>query len=246
MRNTGKRSVPILFKTISKNFGNILRLYPKMMWVADHPKKYSEDERYEFCMFLIKTLIESAGVMVRAFGLENIPAQDGFYVCANHQEKFDPLAIWYTFPRKIGVILDDRATHRPFIREVCKLVRSKKLHYRRPKKIFKAISEVTEELKNFINYMVFPEGNYEEVSGVLSEFHAGSFKSPKNAKCPIVPVAIIDSYKIFDRGFTTTLPIQVHYLKPIMPVEFEKLTTSQIAELVKSRIQAVLDKFQKK
>lgn len=208
-------------------------------------KKLSSTEKYDYCVEQIRLLMDLTGLKVVPYGLENLPEKDGFYLCSNHQEKFDPLAIWYCFPRRVGVILDDRATHRPYIAEVCKLIKSKKLHYRKMHKLLQSFNEVTEELKSGINYLVFPEGGYEQEDGKLTKFQTGCFKSPKRAKCPIVPVCVIDSYKIFDKGYKTTNPIQIHYLKPIMPEEYENLSTTQMAELVKSRIQAELDKYQK-
>lgn len=240
-----KRSVSILFKAISRNFFKIMVYYPKMVYMAFHQHKYTVDQMYAYCLKMITFAVDSAGLKVQAYGLENIPAEDGIYICANHQEKYDPLAIWYCFPRQLGVILDDLATHRPFIREVCRLIKSKKLIKGSTHSVVKTYSEITKDLKNGQNYMVFPEGGYEEEPGKLGVFHAGSFKSPQRAHCTILPVAIIDSYKIFDRGFHTTNPIQIHYLKPIAPEEYKGMSTTEIAALVKSRIQAHLDLCQK-
>ena len=239
-----KRGASILFKAISRNFFKIVVYYPKMVYMAFHQSKYTVDEMYAYCLKMIRFAVDTAGLRVEAYGLENIPAEDGFYLCSNHQEKFDPLAIWYSFPRQIGVILDDVAVHRPFIREVCRLIRSKKLIKHNTHSVVKAYSEITNELKQGINYMVFPEGGYEEVQGKLSEFMAGSFKSPQRAHCKILPVAIVDSFRIFDKGFRTTKPIQVHYLKPIAPEEYDNMSTAEIAELVKARIQDHLEKYQ--
>lgn len=242
---SNNRSFSILFKAISRNFLNIMIYYPKMVYMSNHPEKYTRDQQYAYCLKMIKFLIDSSGVKVEAFGLENIPSDDGFYLCSNHQEKFDPLAIWYTFPRHIGVILDDKACHRPFIREVCKLISSKRLHNEDMHSIMSVFSEITDDLKNKNNFMVFPEGGYEVETKILSEFKAGCFKSPQRAKCKILPVAIVDSYCIFDKGFKTSRPIQIHYLKPIEPEEYADLKTNEIAELVKSRIKTELDIYQK-
>lgn len=208
-----------------------------MVYMANHQKKYSDDERYEYCLKLIKMLIDTCKIKVNVFGLENIPQEDGFYLCSNHQEKFDPLAIWYTFPRQIGVILNDKACHRPFIREVTYLIKSRRLVHTDMHSILVNFKEITDDLVQKQNYMIFPEGDYEQEENTLSEFHSGCFKSPQKAKCPIIPVVLVDSYKIFDKGYKTTNPIQVHYLKPILPHEFEGMTTAQISNLVKSRIQ---------
>lgn len=245
MAKRKNRSFEILFKSISKNFINIVKCYPNMIHVANHPEKYSSDEQYETGLKLIKLLIDTCNVKVEPHGLENIPSKDGFFLCANHQEKFDPLAIWYSFPRKIGVILDDKATHRPFIREICMLIKSQKLMRKDVRSTIDSIRSITTDLKSGINYMIFPEGGYETEERQLGEFKAGSFKSPIRARCPILPVCIIDSYCIFDNGFKTTKPIQIHYLKPIMPEEFEGMSTHELAELVKSRIKEVHDVYQK-
>lgn len=239
------RSVPILFKTISRNFINVLFCYPKMIYMSNHPEKYTREEQYNYCVKIIRLVMDTSRLKVETYGMENIPAEDGFYVCSNHQEKFDPLAIWYTFPRQVGVILDDKACHRPFIREVCKLINSQKLINDDMHAVLNVYNEITQSLKNKQNYMVFPEGGYELEYKVLGEFHAGCFKSPQRAKCPILPVAIVDSYCIFDKGYKTTKPIQIHYLKPIQPEEYANFKTNEIAELVKSRIKAELDIYQK-
>lgn len=239
------RSRIILFKGLTRNFFQILAYYPKLVYMVARQKKYTEDEMYNFGLKIVTTVFDKSGLKYEAYGLENIPSQDGIYVCANHQEKFDPLAIWKCFPRKLAVILDDAACHRPFIREVTTLIKSQKLIRNDVHAMVKSYSEITKGLKNGTNYMLFPEGGYELEDGVLGEFHAGSFKSAQRAHCPILPVAIVDSFRIFDKGFKTTKPIQVHYLKPIMPEEYEGKTTNDIAEMVKSRIQARLDVYQK-
>lgn len=216
-----------------------------MIHVANHPEKYSADERYKCGTDLINVLIKTCDIKVEAYGLENIPKKNGFYLCANHQEKFDPLAIWQTFPGQIGVILDDKATHRPFISEICKLIKSQKLIRKDVRSTIQKINDITIDLKNGDNYMVFPEGYYEKDFSTLETFRAGSFKSPKRAHCPIVPVCIVDSYRVFDDGYKTKNPIQVHYLEPIMPEQFENLSTQELAEMVRQKIQAALDTFQK-
>ena len=239
------KSTSIIIKAVSKNFFNILRYYPKMMFMANHHKKYTTEEKYSYCLKLIKLLIDTCHIKINAFGLENIPENDGFYICSNHQEKFDPLAIWYSFPRQTGVILNDKACHRPFIREVTYLIKSRRLIQSDMHSILENFKEITEDLKQKENYMIFPEGDYETEENKLSEFHSGCFKSPQKAQCPIVPVVLVDSYRIFDKGYKTTKPIQVHYLKAIMPEEIKNLSTAEISKLVKSRIQNKIEELQK-
>ena len=63
------------------------------------------------------------------------------------------------------------------------------------------------------------------------------------AKCPIVPVAIIDSYKAFDTGSTENVNVQVHYLEPITYDEYKMLKTTEVAEIVKEKIKNTIDNY---
>ena len=86
-----KRAASILFKAISRNFFKIVVYYPKMVYMAFHQSKYTVDEMYAYCLKMIRFAVDTAGLRVEAYGLENIPAEDGFYLCSNHQEKFEVL-----------------------------------------------------------------------------------------------------------------------------------------------------------
>ena len=54
------------------------------------------------------------------------------------------------------------------------------------------IVNVTNEVKNGRNYLIFPEGTRSKMGNEMLEFKGGSFKAATKAKCPIVPVALID------------------------------------------------------
>ena len=241
-----KTNKKILFLAIWKSRWYILKYYPKMIYMANHPSKYTEQERYDYTIKLINFLLKACDVQVSVFGQENIPAEDGFLVCSNHQEKFDPLVIWKVFPRRIGVVVNDTACHRPFIREVCLLIRSLKLFQNDMHSMVDVITRLTAELTNKRNYMIFPEGWYEEDPFTLSEFKGGCFKSVVRSKAPILPVALIDSYKLFKHGVQPPYEIKIHFLKPILYDEYKNLKTIEIAALVREKIQAAVDEFQVK
>ena len=49
----------------------------------------------------------------------------------------------------------------------------------------------------------------------LLEFKGGSFKAATKAKCPIIPIALIDSFKPFDTNSIAPVTVQVHFLEPL-------------------------------
>ena len=84
-------------------------------------------------------------------------------------------------------------------------------------------------LKNGKKYILFPEGGYEfNNRNRVCDFKAGSFKSAIKAHVPIVPIALIDSYKVFNSFYLWPITTQVQY---------KDMKSKEIAELVKQRIQ---------
>ena len=97
-------------------------------------------------------------------------------------------------------------------------------------------------MQNGRSYVIFAEGTRSKLGNKLLEFKGGSFKAATKAKCPIVPVALIDSFKPFDTGSTKPITVQVHFLKPLSYEEYKDMKTNDIAEEVKRRIVEVIEK----
>ena len=113
------------------------------------------------------------------------------------------------------------------------------------KQSMQVILNVINEVKQGRNYLIFAEGTRSKDGNHPHEFKGGSFKAATKSKCPIVPVALIDSYKVFNSFCLGPVTTQVHYLKPILYDEYGGLKTHEIADLVKVRIQEKLDEVLK-
>lgn len=50
-------------------------MIPKMHKEADHPEKYSEEERYELARHVIRLMKTTGGIKTKAYGLENLPSE---------------------------------------------------------------------------------------------------------------------------------------------------------------------------
>ena len=75
----------------------------------------------------------------------------------------------------------------------------------------------------------------------MLEFHGGSFRCATKSKCPIVPIALVDSYKVLDQKGSAPVTVQLHYLKPIPYEEYAGMKPAEVAALVKQRIQEKID-----
>ena len=77
----------------------------------------------------------------------------------------------------------------------------------------------------------------------LLPFMGGPFKSAVRAKCPIVPCALIDSYKPFDEKSIAPVTVKLIYLQPICYEEYKQMKTPEIADLVKMRIEEAIRQY---
>ena len=133
----------------------------------------------------------------------------------------------------------------PFLKQIMACVDAIPLDRSDPRQGMQVILKVAEEVKNGRNYLIFAEGTRSRKGNQLLDFKGGSFKSAMKAKCPIVPVALLDSYKAFDTGSIEKLTVQVHFLEPLCYEEYQNMKTTEIAALVKARIEEKISEIGK-
>lgn len=219
-------------------------IVPKMRKEAEHPERYTEEERYRLAKHVIRLMKLSGKVHTKAYGSENLPKEGGYIMYPNHQVKYDALGIIHTHKLPCSVVMDKAKSNSFLVKEFIDLLQGKRLEKDNVRQALTIINEVAKEVLAGRRYILFPEGGYENnATNKMTNFKAGSFKSAIKAKAPIVPVALIDSYKVF-HGFSFKKVItQVHYLKPIYYEEYKNLKTNEIASMVQGRIQQILDAY---
>lgn len=212
-------------------------MIPKMRKEADHPEKYSEEERYELARHAVRLMKLTGAVHTKAYGKENLPEDGGYMMYPNHQGKYDALGIIYTHSKPCSLVMDKAKSNTILVREFVDLIEGKRLDKKDVRQALTIINEVAEEVKAGRRYILFPEGGYDlNNRNHVCDFKAGSFKIALKSKAPILPVALIDSYKVFNSFTLGPVTTQVHYLKPIYYSEYGSLKTHEIASLVRDRI----------
>ena len=210
----------------------------RLLRMSSHPERYSVEERYALIRQVDNRAIKGGRIIIDGHGLQNIPEKDGFILYPNHQGMFDMLAIFYLVKQPLSVVLKKELAGIPFLKQVFACIDALALDRSDARQGMKVILEMAEQVKNGRNYVIFPEGTRSRDGNHVHAFKGGSFKSATKAKCPIVPVALIDSYKAFDTGSIKKQKVQVHFLAPIPYEEYQGMKTTEIAEMVKERIEA--------
>ena len=214
----------------------------KLCWYASHVDRYTEEERYKMLQYVDHKAIHGGNLVIDAHGVENIPKENGFMFFPNHQGLFDVLTIKEVYPIPFSVVTKKELTNVPFLKQVFACMKAFMIDREDVKQSMQVILNVIKEVKQGRNYLIFAEGTRTKDGNHPHEFKGGSFKAATKSKCPIVPVALIDSYKAFDTGSIKKLTVQVHFLEPIYYEEYKDMKTTEIAAEVKKRIEETIQK----
>lgn len=221
---------------VLRNFWKAPRAYWKLCRYAKHPDRYSEEEMYAHIQYIMKRAVHSGNIDFIVTGQEKIPKENGFMFYANHQGMFDVLAIAAACDQPLAVVLKKELENIPFLKQVIACTKSFAMDREDLKQSMQVMINVTKEVKKGRNYLIFPEGTRSKKGNEMLDFHWGSFKPAVKAKCPIVPFALIDSYKVLDQKGCKPVQVQLHFLDPILYEEYKDMKTVEIAKLVQERI----------
>ena len=213
----------------------------KLWRYAANPEKYEEIEMWSHIHYIMDRAVRSGNIDLKVTGLEHLPEQDGFMIYSNHQGMFDVVAIAATWKRPLAAVLKKELGEVPLLKQIRLCTNSFCMDREDVRQSLEVIQNVTKEVQKGRNYLIFPEGTRSRNGNTMGEFHGGSFRCAVKAKCPIVPVAVIDSYRVLDQKGSAPVSVQLHYLKPIPYEEFAGMKAAEVAALVKKRIQEVID-----
>ena len=202
----------------------------KLCYRASHVDKYTEEDNYEFLRWIVFRANKGGNVTIDVHGQENIPKQDGFMFFPNHQGLYDVLAIVEACTHPFSVVAKKEVENVPFLKQVFKIMKAFMIDREDVRQAMKTITSVTKE------------GTRSKNGNNVGSFKGGSFKAATKAKCPIIPVALVDSFKPFDTNSTRPVTVQVHFLKPMLYEDYKDMKTVEIAAAVEQQIQETINK----
>ena len=122
-----------LFYVIFMNLHRAPYMIPRMRAEADHPQRYTEEQRYSLVQHAIYLMNKTGKINTVETGAEHLPKQGGYMMYPNHQGKYDVLGIMYTHKSPCSFVMDKRKSHTILVREFCDLVQAKRLEKDNPR-----------------------------------------------------------------------------------------------------------------
>lgn len=230
---------------VLQNFWFVPGAWFKLCRYAKNTEKYPEMTKWQHIQYIMKRAVTSGNVKFECYGVENVPKEDGFLLYGNHQGLFDIVAIGASCPKPLGAVLKKELKGIPFVEQVRLCTNSFCMDREDVRQSMTVINNVIKEVKAGRNYLIFPEGTRSRKGNEMLEFHSGSFKCALKAKCPVVPIAFIDSFKVLDEKGCKPVSVQIHYLEPISYEEYKDMNTTELANLVRGKIEAVINEHKK-
>lgn len=227
---------------VLRNLWRVPTAWFRLCHYAKHTDEYPEDVKYRHIQYILKRAVKTGNIDLQISGKENIPEKNGFLLCGNHQGMFDVLAIAASCDNPVGAVLKKELCEIPFLKQVKECTYSFGMDREDIRQSMEVIKAVTEELKKGRNYVIFPEGTRSKMGNRMLEFHGGSFRCAVKAKCPIVPFALRDSFKVLDQKGIKPARVEIHYLKPIPYEEYQGMNTTELAAMVRERIREVVER----
>lgn len=215
----------------------------RLCHMAKHAEEYSQEERWAFLQKVTKRANKGGRVKIEAYQVENIPEKESFIFYPNHQGLFDSLALIESCPRFFSVVNKKEVRNVPLLKQVLAIMGGLSIDREDVRQSLGVINQVAEDVKNGKNFAIWAEGTRSRQGNRLLEFKGGSFKSAYKAKCPIVPVALMNAFIPFDKNTIEKVAVKVVYLEPIPYEEYKDKKTVEIASEVKGRIEKAIEEY---
>ncbi len=206
-----------------------------------------DEQRFLYAIKFVKKYHKDMKVNIKSFGLENIDKNmKGCMIISNHQGRNDCVVILQTLENfTCSFVIDDAKSHQYMFSKVCDMLHAKRIKFNDLRSQVQVYNEMTEEIKNGRRYIVFPEAGYKDNKNNLQEFNSACFSPVIKSQCPIIPICLYDTWKVFDENYQSrkTLEVECHVLPPIFYEDYKGFSKQELADLVKMKINDKLNEI---
>ena len=152
----------------------------------------------------------------RRKGQQNVPRTGGVLICPNHFSDADPAAVAIALPRTAWFMAKAELFHVPILGTLIQLWHG--FPVKRDSADRGALRRAEELLKAGEAVVIFPEGGG-NAEGLLQPLHPGALMIALRAKVPVIPVALVNTDKMWTYGamfpHRSGVPVSVIFGPPL-------------------------------
>lgn len=194
-----------------------------------------------FAQFLVRivftTVLFLSGCKKTIIGRERIPADTPVLYAANHRSFYDIILAYSTVPNQTAFISKIEIKKMPCVAQWMYFLHCQFMERGNVKQNMNIILNAISLVKDGYSIYIAPEGTRNATDELLP-FKEGSMKIALKGKCPIVPVCIHGTEKIFENH----LPwihggkIRIEYGNPVYPDQLDKQEQKHIGAYMRNII----------
>ena len=178
---------------------------------------------YRLGIWITKFGVRAAGIKVEVSGLEHVPQGRSCIFMCNHVSNLDPPIVMPIVPNRGSVLLKKSLMNIPILGRAMRMAKFIPVERSSSREAARqSVSMAADALRSGLHILVFPEGT-RSVDGRLSHFKKGPFFLARETQAPIIPIALVGTYRMLPKGRSTIEPglAKVVLLPAIESSEFE-------------------------
>ena len=183
-----------------------------------------------FLLFVIKCFLKCI-FRIRITGVENIPADGGCMICANHISAWDPVVLICCMPRRIAFVSKEEMKSVPVIGWL--LTKVGVVFIKRGSGDIGAIRACLKGIEEGKAIGIFPTGTRERILPDAKPKSGATLIAAKSGT-KVVPVGINATYKLFSK-------ITINISEPMDFAEYKGVKLNQ--EMLESKTNEIYDKI---
>lgn len=235
-----------LFIWFFKCFSTIISACTTLKFYYIRKKHISRVKSFRKIKHYVEKISDKLDIEYRISGLDNLPVEESYLLCANHLSLLDPFVFFKIFNDPISFVSKVEVKKMPVIKDVMGLIDGYYLERGNLKQEIKVMHSIKNDmLKKNIKYIIFPEGTRSKnLNGQMNEFKPGAFKYTMSIGKKIVPVCLYGTQKIFDKNCKDKKYfIDICILDPITNEQYKNMSSVELSSLIQNRIQDQLNKI---
>lgn len=203
--------------------------------------KINDKAAARFALFMVRVVFTSvlflSGCKKTIIGRERIPADTPVLYTANHRSFYDIILAYSTVPNQTAFISKMEIKKMPCVAQWMYFLHCQFMERGNVKQNLNIILNAISLINDGYSIYIAPEGTRNATDELLP-FKEGSMKIALKSKCPIVPVCIHGTEKIFEDHLPWIRggKIRIEYGNPVYPDQLDKQDQKRIGAYMQNII----------
>lgn len=194
----------------------------------------------DFARFFMRIKIDTV------IGRENIP-EGNCVIFGNHKSNTDPFILVSAIRKPMGFAAKSGIFTIPIVKKWLPRIGCININRDNDREAIKEILVGINNVEKGLSLAIFPEGGIKDrTTHLMHDVKPGAYKLATKPGVPILPVALIGNRFIINRAPYKKSKITLIILKPLYKEEYQDMSTVEIGELVKERINEAIIAYEKK